>query len=157
DIDELIPEGAIGTGPFAALLMSLFENRNPRFVFEGDASEGPRRVFEYSFRVPQEESHYRVKAKRDWVITGYTGTLRVAPATAELVKLTVRTEELPEETGSCETTTTMEFGLVPLGGLDYLLPKATTQRFVARDGAESENRLAFSACRAYRGESTLSF
>src|SRR5207248_299699 len=35
DIDELIPDGAIGTGPFATLLLSAFRARTPRFVYEG--------------------------------------------------------------------------------------------------------------------------
>src|SRR5581483_7774488 len=31
DIDELILEGPIGTGPFAAFLLGIFAPRNPRF------------------------------------------------------------------------------------------------------------------------------
>jgi len=169
DIDELIPEGAIGTGPFAAMLLGIFGGRPPEFVFEGDtmlhagldggldAGLDVRRMMEYSFSVPQEESHYRVKAGKEWVITGYTGSLLVDPKTSELVRLTVRTEELPPETGTCETKTTLEYGMVPLDGVDYFLPKTTHQRFIGRDGSEGENAVTFAACREYRGESTLTF
>ena len=157
EIDELIPEGAMGTGPFAALLLAIFETRSPRFVFEGDTTLDARRLMEYSFSVPLEESQYRVKAGKEWVITGYTGSLLVDPQTAELVRLTVRTEELPAATGMCESETTLDYGMVPLGGVDYLLPNATRQRFIGRDGAEGENAIAFASCREYRGESTLTF
>jgi hypothetical protein len=47
--------------------------------------------------------------------------------------------------------------MVPLGGLDYLLPKMTRQRFIARDGLEAENHLTFAACRVFKGESKLTF
>ena len=151
EIDEWIPEGAIGTGPFATQLLAVFENRNPRFVFEGDTELAGRSLMEYSFSVPREESHYRVKARKEWVITGYTGTVLVDPKTAELVRLTVRTEELPPATTDCETDTSLDYGTVQLGGDDYLLPKVTHQRFIGRDGEEDENTVTFSACREYQG------
>jgi len=155
EIDQLIPEGAMGTGPFATHLLNLFETRNPRFVFDGDASEGGRQLMEFSFTVPLAESHYRIKGHNGWVTTGYSGTLLVDALTSELVKLNVRTDELAPETGQCETDTELKYGKVPLGGIDYLLPLATRQRFIGRDGIEAENQVAFSACHEFRGESTL--
>jgi hypothetical protein len=157
DLDEWIPDGAIGTGPFAAMLLSIFEDRRSKFVFDGETTVGDRQLMEYSFSVPQDESHYRVKAGKDWIITGYTGTLLVDPRTAELVRFNVRTEELPPSTGTCETDTSLEYGMVALGGNDYLLPAKTVQTFVGRDGAEDENRIAFASCREYRVASTLTF
>jgi hypothetical protein len=121
DIDELVPEGAMGSGPFAAMLLSIFEPRNSRFVYEGDTTLDGRRLMDYSFSVTREESRYRVKAKKEWVIAGYTGRLLVDPGTAELARLAVRTQELPAATNACETDTTMEYGIVQLGGGDYLL------------------------------------
>jgi hypothetical protein len=157
EIDEWLPEGAIGTGPFASLLLSIFESRGPRFVFDGDETIDGRRLMEYSFHIAREQSLYRVKARRDWIITGYSGKLMVDPLTAELVHLTVRTEELPEATSTCEVDSTLEYGMVPLGGIGYLLPKTTRQRFIGRDGAEDENSIVFSSCREYQSESTLAF
>jgi hypothetical protein len=157
DLDELITDGAIGTGPFAASLLSLFEARDPRFVFEGQTMADVRRVFEYSFHVSKEESHYRVKTPGDWVTTGYTGTLLVDPETAELVRLGIRTDELPPATTLCESQSTLEFGMVRLSTQDYLLPRVTHQHFLARDGSEHRNTITFSACREYLGESVVSF
>ena len=91
------------------------------------------------------------------IITGYTGTLLVDPRTGGRVRCNVRTEELPPSTGTCETDTSLEYGLVALGGNDYLLPAKTVQTFVGRDGSEDENRIAFASCREYRAASTLTF
>lgn len=157
ELDELVPEGATGTGPFATMLLGIFESRGPKFIFEGETSVDGRRLFEYSFAVPRDQSHYRVKARKEWIITGYTGTLRVDPKTAELVRLVVRTEELPAETGTCEADTSLEYGIVQLGGGDYLLPKVARQRFIGREGSEAENTMSFSACREYRAESKVAF
>src|SRR5262249_38051786 len=97
------------------------------------------------------------KAQGEWVITGYTGTLLVDPQSAELVRMTVRTEELPAATSMCETQTVLDYGMVRLDADDYLLPKMTRQRFIGRDGSESENGVTFVACRGYRGESSVRF
>ncbi len=157
EIDELIPDGAMGTGPFAALVLSAFEGRVPKFTYEGETTLEHHLVFEYSFHVPVEDSHYRVKAGREWLVTGYTGTLWADIKTAELVRLQVRTDELPAATTLCETVSTLDYSPVHLGKDDYLLPKTTRQRFIGRDGFEADNSVAFSACREYRGESTLTF
>lgn len=157
EIDELIPDGAMGTGPFATMLLSVFRGRAPRFTYDGQTTLDHRLVFEYSFRIPQEESRYRVKAGKEWVVTGYSGTLWADVKTAELVRLAVRTDELPAATQSCETQTTLDYNMVKLGTIAYLLPVGTKQRFISRDGSEAENRVEFASCREYRGESRVSF
>jgi hypothetical protein len=157
EIDELVPEGAIGTGAFAAMLLSIFGRRDPKYLFEGEITVAGRRLFEYSFAVPQTQSHYRVRAHKEWIITGYTGTMQVDPKTSELVRVLVRTEELPAATNSCENDTTLEYGVVQLDGGDYLLPKVARQRFIGREGAAAENTMKFSACRQYQAESKVVF
>lgn len=157
EIDELIPDGAMGTGPFAAMLLGVFRGRVPRFTYEEMNSLDHRLVFQVSFRVPLEESRFRVKAGREWVFAGYSGTLWVDVKTAELVRLVFRTDELSPATGLCETQTTLDYGMVKLGTVEYLLPKMTRQRFISRDGSEAENHVTFASCREYRGESTVKF
>jgi hypothetical protein len=157
DIDELIPDGAMGTGPFAVMLLGVFQGRPPRFTFEGDTVLDHRLVYEYSYRVPQEESHYRIKARQEWIITGYDATLWVDAKTAELVRLDVRTDELPPETSLCQTKTSLEYSMVQLGKTDFLLPKSSRQRFIGHDGHEGENVIAFANCREFRGHSTVRF
>ncbi|HEY1493791.1 MAG TPA: hypothetical protein VGF49_04580 [Candidatus Solibacter sp.] len=157
EIDELVPEGAMGTGPFTTMLLSAFQNQSTKYVFDGETTLDDRRLFEYSFAVSREQSGYKVKAGNDWVITGYSGSVLLDPKTAELVRLTVRTEELPAETGTCETTTTLDYGVVELSGNGYMLPKVARQRFIGREGGEAENTMSFPACRDFQAESTVNF
>jgi len=157
EIDALVTQGAFGTGPFASMLLGVLQGTDARFIFEGDTNLAGRHLFEYSFSVPVGRSRYRVKAGRDWVLTGYTGTILADPSSGELVRFAVRTEELPPETRSCEDQSELEYSLVRLGDDDYLLPKMTRQRFIMRDGSEGENTVTFSACRDFRGESSVNF
>ena len=157
DIDELFPTGSFGTGPFAAMLLTLFSDGNPHFILEGETELEGRRVLEYSFRVSRDDSHHRVKTHEGWIVTGYTGALYIDPRTSDLVRFEVRTEELPAETEACEVDTTLDYSRVPIRGLEYLLPTATRQRFIGRDGTESENSVSFASCREFQGESTVTF
>jgi hypothetical protein len=154
---EWLPAGAIGTGPFAAMLLSIFEVHSPYFIYEGETTINGRRLLEYSFSISDDQSHYQVRAASQWVVSGYTGSLMVEPATAALVRLRARTEQLPEETTLCEIDSTLEYGMVPLSGFDYLLPVAARERYIGRNGEEAENAMQFSSCREYRGQSTVAF
>jgi hypothetical protein len=157
EIDELIQEGAIGTGPFATFLLSLFESAHPRFSFDGEATIDGKPILEYSFTMPSNESHYKVRTLGRLAITGYTATLLVDPHTSELVRLSIRTEELPAASTLCELDTTLVYGMVPLSGIEYLLPVSTRQRFIQTDGREADNTIHFAACREFRGESNVQF
>jgi hypothetical protein len=139
------------------MLLAIFETRHPKFVFEGQTMLDVRRLFEYSFAVSKEQSYYRIKAHKEWVITGYSGSLLVDPETAELVRLNVRTDELEPATSLCEMQSTLDYGMVRISANDYLLPRVTRQKFIGRDGGESENTVTFSSCREYLGESVVSF
>ena len=157
DIDEIVPQGAMGTGPFAGFLLSVFIGRPPRFVFEGETALNGRTVYEYSFDVPKPESHFRFKANKEWLTTAYSGDLFVDPKTSDLVRLVVRSDELPPETETCEVDTTLDYGKVQLNGGLFFLPSSTTQTFVGRDSEVSENVYTFSSCRDFHAESTIDY
>jgi hypothetical protein len=157
DIDEIVPQGAMGTGPFAGFLLSVFIGRPPRFVFEGETTLNGRIVYEYSFDVPKPESHFRFKAHREWLITAYSGNIFVDPKTSDLARLVIRSDELPPETETCEVDTTLDYGKVQLNGGLFFLPSSTMQTFVGRDSQVSENVYTFSSCRDFHAESTIEY
>jgi hypothetical protein len=157
EIYDFTPAGAIGTGPFASQLLSLFDSPAPRFAFDGESVEDGRRLLEYSFTRPEPESHYQVKAGEDWLVTGYTALLLLDPRTADLVRLDIRTGELPRASRLCEVDTALDYGKVAFGGPDYVIPVAARQRFILADGTEVENRATFTACRDIRSEGKVEF
>jgi hypothetical protein len=158
DIDQLVHQGAMGTGEFATFLQSVFENHSERFTFLGNTPLAGRTVYEYSFYIPRQDSHYLYKdATQPWTPTGYAGNLFVDPKTGTLVRFTVRTDELPPSSDSCEVDTTLDYDNVPLSGSEFMVPVATHQRFIGRDGTESENHYSFSGCRDFQAESQMKF
>jgi len=153
DIGALVHRGPIGSGSFGAILAILFGQDPATFYFERLA--GP--LMEYTYRVPQQDSRYKVRTSDSWVYTAYSGTVQIDPETAEVARLTLQTAELPPSTGSCQTTTTMEFAAVRIGDSEFPLPKRGKQRFIDVSGEEVENTTTFGSCREYRGESKITF
>ncbi len=151
-IDEMAGGGPLGTGPFGPFLIDIFANPAVEFQFLG-----ARPLLEYRFRVPLEASHYRVQAGVKWRVTGYDGTFRLDPASAQLKQLTVRTLELPADTRSCEATTTMDFEPLQIGDGVYLIPSQTRLQIIGRGAGFTENTTVYSACHEFRGESTVRF
>jgi hypothetical protein len=157
DPSEIIGGGPIGTGPFGAFLMAIFGTQSAGFAYVGPTTQNGRALFEFTYRVPRENSHYQIRVPEGWIVAAYDGTILIDPETSDLVQLSIRTEELPRATDSCETRTRMEYQRVTIGGSDVLLPRETRQRFILRNGIEAQNTYAFSACRQYSGESSLHF
>jgi hypothetical protein len=157
DLVDMVNHGAISTGSFGSFLMMIFEGDQANFSYNGETIVDGRTLVEFGFRTPVEKSHYYYGSRRRRVQTGYDGTFLADPKTLDLVRLVVRSDELPPETGICEATSTLTYGRVRLNDADFLLPSETRLLIVSPAGVENENRTVYTACREFRGESTVKF
>jgi hypothetical protein len=153
---DLVREGSISNGIFAAFLMAIFRDDEATFSYRGDTTDGPA-VAEFGFRVPLEKSHYIFVGAGGRVTTAYEGEIFVDPKTSDLVRMIVRTSGLPPETASCQATTILDYGRISLEGSDFLLPTQASSDIRNVNGTRSENRTIFSNCHEFLGESTISF
>jgi hypothetical protein len=130
-----------------------------QFLFAGAAEVAGRRQLIYTFKVLVSDSHYRVKAPNagDWLTVGYEGVLYVDAETADPVRVTVATRDVPPAANVCRTTSTLKFHRDASVAEDALLPVTTAQRFINPDGTEVQNTITFSNCRQYSSESTITF
>jgi hypothetical protein len=69
----------------------------------------------------------------------------------------VHTEALPPETGSCESSSTLDYSRVRLNGADFLLPSRAQLHILDANSTDMENSTVYSACHEFLGESTLRF
>src|SRR5215467_7110738 len=156
-IDKVVTHGPLGTGAYGALLSVVFRRDVKHFRFARKLVQDGHVRLEYSFRVQESDSHYRVILPSKLVYTAYHGTFVADAETAQLVRITVETAELPAASGSCMTSSTMDLTPGQIGGTDLLLPVQMRQRFVAPNGDETENTTQFNQCREYRGDSTITY
>jgi hypothetical protein len=154
---DLVKEGSISNGIFAAFLTAIFRTEDATFSYNGETTEDGRALTEFGFRVPLEKSHYVFIGRGAQVTTAYEGEIFVDPKTSGLVRLVVRTSGLAPETGSCQATTTLDYGRVRMEGGDFLLPTVARSEVRNISGTKSENRTVFSNCHEFLGESTVTF
>jgi hypothetical protein len=127
-----------------------------RFSYIGEHTEAQRQLVEFAFEAPLERSHYTF-TQRFRVITAYEGNFLVDPKTLDLVRLTIRTKELPTESGACEAATNTDYQNVRLHNSILVLPSLVRLVIVNTDGTESVNETGFSGCPEFQGESAVNF
>lgn len=164
---DLIGGGPYGTGMLGTLIGDTFENGGATYQYLGEDTTNGTRLAAYSFQVPVDSSHYRVKAcfcdtpsaspGRDWTTTPFSGVFWLDPDTLELRRLTVQASHLSPETGICEAVTTIDYQKVPVGTGEFLLPRQSVIRVVSRDANESQSTAVYSGCREYLGEAAIRF
>ncbi len=155
--DEVIGEGPTGTGAFGLYLVDIFNNLGTTFQYLGEKGADDRRVLEYRFTNSLKASNYRIRGDGAWHFTAYDGTFQVDARSLELQKLDLRTDELPEDTGMCESSTSLEYQRLKVGESEFLLPLQSDLRILQRDGRETSNVTTFSACHEYHTDSTIRF
>jgi hypothetical protein len=157
DLFDLVREGAVQTGSFSTFLTSIFSGSSASFSYNGDTALEGRPLVEFGFQVPREKSNYVFGNRREHVTTGYEGTFLADPKTGDLVRLVVRTSELPADIGSCQATTTLDYNRVHLNDSDFLLPREALLDILNIDGVELHNRTVYSHCHEFLGVSTVTF
>jgi len=157
DIDRVVRYGPIGTGSFGSFLSMIFGRDVGEFWFAGRKLVEGVDAMEYAFRVPQKDSHYYVRVRGAWVTAGYFGSVFVNSATCDVMRLAIETLDPDFTSGSCQTSTILDFGNVQIGATPLLLPVYARQMFLRADGARTENTTTFTKCREFLGESSIVF
>ncbi len=154
---DLVRQGAFQTGGFSIFLASIFRGDAAIFSYDGNTVMDGRTLAEFGFAVPRERSNYRFGNRQQHVITGYYGSFFVDPKTGDLVRLVIRTKELPADTGACEAATTLDYGRVRLHDAEFLLPREAQLDILNTNGSAMRNRTVYSSCHEFLGESKMNF
>jgi hypothetical protein len=109
------------------------------------------------FEVGQSASNYKIAYSGQTMVTPYEGSFLLDPQTADLVHLTVRTAELPQELDACQAISEIEYERIDVHGDAVLVPRETDLHTICRDGKEAESATSYSSCRKYTTKSMLRF
>ena len=144
---DIIGYGPANSGAFAMNLREVVQGDAADFALQGQTENGGRKLYQYTFRVPEERSHWEIKIGGQFVVTSWDGTLLIDPETSELVRMTTRSSELPREAFSCEIDTAADYGKTAEDAGGVPVARETHQRYIDRTGAETESVITFSDCR----------
>jgi hypothetical protein len=154
---DLVGHGATLSGTFSGFLTALFVSDAASFTFNGYVTARRGTLVEFGYHVPLAKSHYLVGDKLHRANVEYEGTLWVDPKTYELSRLIIRTALLPPEVGACEASTTVDYERTRINNSEFLLATEARLHIIKSDGSEFEDRIVFSRCHEFLGDSVLRF
>jgi len=157
DLRELAPGGAIGNGNFALHAKSVFGGNAVRFTYQGREQREGREVARFTYDVPLQFSGYQIRVGEASAVVPYHGQVVVDADTLDLIDLEVIADNLPPQLKLQRASDFMHYRRQLIGEAAYLLPVSSEMSMVGLDGAESRNKVTFSGCRQYSGESVVRF
>jgi hypothetical protein len=146
-LEKLAGRGPLGSGDFGVFLDEVL--RRSTLQFQQEVVVDGRRLFQYSYNIPLETSHYQVKTSDDWAATAYSGTVLLDPAGEDIARLTVTTPELPAHSSGCQATSEVDYGRTSIHNRMILVPRETRLRTIERSGSEAASVTSYASCREY--------
>jgi hypothetical protein len=156
DIRELVSTGMFGKGNYGIYTRMLFSGAGPEFEYRGEVTISGTLMARYDFKVHRSRSGYHLSVGTRDAVTGFHGSIYLDPGTAELRRLEVIADDIPEELGLTSTEDRVDYASVLIGDEEFLLPVESILQMASKD-AISRNRVRFSGCRKFAGESSLIF
>jgi hypothetical protein len=154
-VDKLAGNGPLGSGDFGIFLKEILLRTT--LVFQGEQVLDGRRLFEYSYDMPINKSTYKVNTSDGWAVTAFSGTLLLDPETSDLVRLTVRTGELPSNSSACQAISEVTYERTAIHERPVLVPHETQLSIISLNGEESLSHTSYANCREYASTVKLIF
>ncbi len=157
-IDAIVQGGPVSSGSFVGFINNIFTARGVEFTYKGRAKQDGVEVFQFSYRVPQEISAFRVfgTAGRS-AIVGFHGSISANRATFELVRLRIIADKIPYGFGICATDNQVRYQLANISGTQTLIPRSFELHTQDQAHLYTVSRSEYSQCHEFRAQSTLRF
>jgi hypothetical protein len=156
-VTQMIHSGMIGDGDFAGHLRSLFVHDVGIERFAGTEAVDGRRQLHWTFFIPRLQSQWMISEANQSALAGAEGSFWADAESLELLRLEIRTRDLPPRFPIASAESRIDYARVHIGARDVLLPQTAQLTLVQISGGSSRNVTEFSGCRQFTGDSTISF
>jgi hypothetical protein len=156
DIRELVTTGMFGNGNYGLYLRMLFSGAGPEFRYRDEVLVGGARTLRYDFRVHVSRSGYHLSVGDRQGVAGFHGSIYLDAVRADLRRLEMFADDIPPVLELTASEDRVDYARVRIGDEDFLLPVESSLTMESKDSI-SRNRVRFSGCRRFAGESSLIF
>ena len=157
DLTQMVTTGAIGNGNFGTHAQALFTTRSATFQYLGEEEFQGKKAIRFDYNVPQMLSGYRIRVSTASAIVGYHGSFYADPQTYDMERIEVRADDLPPALLLASADDKIDYAVARIGESDFLLPSQSELSMIGINGGEERNRVKFTSCRQYSGESVVTF
>jgi hypothetical protein len=157
DLSQMVTSGAIGSGDFGTHAQALFTTRSATFQYVGEEDFQGKKAIRFDYDVAQILSGYRIRVANATAIVGYHGSFYADPTTFDMERIEVKADKIPVELLLASADDKIDYAITRIGESDFLLPAQSEMSMLGLNGSEERNRVKFSACRQFSGESVVTF
>lgn len=157
-VAEMIGESAaLSSGDFALSVSNLFGAASASFSAPVEGRSGDRKTIRWDFRVPAGATGMRVGTLAESALVPYHGTFWVDAETLDLIRLEQSADQIPKRTKVSASESVIEYARSRIGDSDFLLPVFSELMMTDNLDHEYRNRVQFTGCHQFVGESSISF
>jgi hypothetical protein len=157
DLSHMVTSGAIGNGNFGTHAQALFTTRSATFHYAGEEDFQGKKAIRFDYEVPQMLSGYRIRVSQASAIVGYHGSFYADATTFDMDRIVVIADQIPPELFLDSAEDKIDYAIARIGEGDFLLPAQSELTMVGVQGGEEQNRVKFTSCRQFSGESVVTF
>lgn len=154
---DFVGSGVIGDGFFGLYLAKLV-NGGISFTWKGFEESGGRRLARWDYQVPLEFSGQSFVLQEGSGAVSLRGSFWASPDTFSVVRLAVAIGDIPATLPLASSTWVIDYAPATVArNLTVLLPQTARFEMTKLSGESSHSRMAFTQCRTFAAESSLSF
>jgi hypothetical protein len=150
--------GATSTGEFGSMMHEIFmPDSQARFEWERWATLRGKRMYVFSYHVPQERSKWRVTYENSQsIVPAYRGLIYIDKETLAVMRITLQGENIDPSFPVQAASTVLDYDYQKISGQDYILPlKATLEMRSGRTVLKNEEE--FRMYKKFGAEATITF
>jgi hypothetical protein len=151
--------GATSSGEFGTMLAEIFSpDSHTEFEWERWGTLRGRRMYVFSFRVPQRYSKYSIlhvdSARR--VIAGYHGLVYADRETKQVMRIRLDADGIPRDFPIQQVSLDLNYDFTSIGGREYVLPLKADLRS-AQGRFQTWNEVEFHLYRVFSADTSITF
>lgn len=155
-VGELAP-GTMSDGVLGSQIDMAFATDTTEFRYVGTAKKDGHSTVRYDLSVSQDNSGFRVRHGSAQAIVPFEGSVWVDSETLDLVRVDLKVNHIPSYVGVRSIEKSMHYQLMHIADVDFLLPRNAELSATDDMGNYSLNRINLDRCRAFTGESTITY
>jgi hypothetical protein len=150
-------DGMTGNGAFVSFLKNILITGDAKFAYRGQEDLEGTGVARFNFTVSSAMSIWDVSVRDGSGRVGMRGSIWVDADGPSLRRVEIRADEIPSSLPVDELVVLLSYAQTKVGSRTVTIPDTAVIHLREKSGSENVNVIAFTHCRAFRVESTLSF
>jgi hypothetical protein len=154
---EVVSSGTVSTGEFVQLLRAVFVGGTSVIKWQGEEEVNGRCALRYHYTLPLYGYRSRVALSTSAGDVSLKGSFWADAETFEMLRLESESDDIPPTLPLASLKSRIDYGRMAVHGKTIWFPQSAEMSLTELSGQETRNRIEFSHCREYTGESKLSF